>query len=111
MARKARLPAWFREEDVLRRILLRLKGGRGLYASLLDQGISRASWHRARMVANGHCMYPGEVTVAKAFFARVDKLLPALGKARPALFTEDEGKVLAKDMGRWTIPTERGERS
>ena len=99
------LPSWFRDEDMLRRILLMRRDRYPIEAICRACRISRTGFSRIRKVANGRCRHAAERAPAAAFMARFDAYPNASGGTRTAgpLFTEDEGQRVAADIARWKL--------
>ena len=97
--RSHRLPGWFVDEAMLRRILMLRAGHKTIREICKVCGFARGSFDRIRKCAT-HGTYPGEKVAAEAFIARLDALGP---RKRWPLLTAEEGKMLAKDIARWKI--------
>ena len=97
------LPAFFREEDCLRRLLIRRAEGLPVGEVLRLCEVAESEWSRVRAVARGHGRHAGDRAVAEAFIARFDSLA-ARALAKEPLFTAEEGALLAADIARWRLP-------
>ena len=97
------LPAFFRAEDCLRRLLIHRAEGLPVGEVLRLCEVAESEWSRARAVARGHGRHAGDRAVAAAFIARFDAL-SARALAKEPLFTEEEGSLLAADIARWRLP-------
>ena len=101
--RPAVLPEWIEVEDTLRRVLAMRRDGHSLKRILAHCEITRAEWDRVRLVSR-ESIHEGDQAVAQAFLARFDEMpAPRTGRAAPT-FSPDDGKLLAKDIARWTLP-------
>ena len=104
--RARRAPAWIRDEPTVRRIMrMRTEGhtwpavAKACEVSMA--GLERMRWIGAdpgRALARG--APAGEVAVCAAIAARCRT---GTRQPRPALFTPEEGKLLAKDIERWKL--------
>ena len=99
------LPTWFRDEDMLRRILLLRRDGHSIEAMCRACKISRTGFTRIRKVAEGNGRHPAERAPAAAFMARFNAYPAPPGGTRKLgpLFTPEEGKALAADIARWKL--------
>ena len=97
------LPKWFRDEDMLRRILQLRMSGASLSRIFKLCRISRSSYDGVRLCARAGTL-EGNRQAAAAFVARFDAIPPPDQFGRRAKpFTTDEGKMLAASIGRWKI--------
>ena len=98
--RRAGLPAWFKDEGTLRRMLLMRKEGHSTAAILEACEASPSQWARVRRVAT-ECQRPGDAKAAAAVLARYDAF--GRGSRTPDMFSPQDGAALAAKISRWKI--------
>ena len=105
-SRRPSLPAWFSNEDMLRRILLMRTHAYPTHRILAECGITKSQWGRLRSVAK-HPLRPGDALVAKAFLERYEAIRydgpGSISGRRADMFTKAEGKLLAEAIRKWKI--------
>ena len=95
------LPEWFRDEVMLRRILMCRAAGLSMADVGKRCGISKGQWARVRGCAL-HSRIEGNRVAAKAFLDRFDSFMRLPSSAAP--FSPSDGKTLAASIARWKIP-------
>ena len=96
------LPSWFRDEDMLRRILLMRRDGRSLAEIFKTCGISRAGYDAVRRAARSS-RFPGNRVWAAAWVKLMDECARTAPRGYLTPVSEEDGKLLAENMLNWKL--------